>query len=194
MKEETIKLCNRIWATRMSRINAEKRLLNNENFIQGLNIYYSLMTVIMSIFALVWPSQLLNVLTLIMTVSLLVVILYFKSLRFPERAMEYRRIYAEMQKLELKLKYSGDNEDTVKQVVDEYNELIKQGENQISFDYYKVLKECDKEYRETHWRKTFGREYWKYIIMRFTIRSIAIVLPIIMFGIWLVSICGKISI
>ena len=33
---------NQIWCTRVSRVNAEKRLKHKEAFAEGLNIYYSL--------------------------------------------------------------------------------------------------------------------------------------------------------
>ena len=45
-------LSDQIWTTRISRVNAEKRLVNKEAFFQGINIYYSCVTIIFSI--LIW--------------------------------------------------------------------------------------------------------------------------------------------
>lgn len=42
-------LSDQIWTTRISRVNAEKRLVNKEAFFQGINIYYSCVTIIFSI-------------------------------------------------------------------------------------------------------------------------------------------------
>jgi len=43
------KLKDQIWKTRVSRINAEKRLQQKQSFIQAINIYYSCITIIYSI-------------------------------------------------------------------------------------------------------------------------------------------------
>ena len=45
-------LANQIWTTRVSRVNAEKRLINKESFFQAINIYYSCLTIIFSILTL----------------------------------------------------------------------------------------------------------------------------------------------
>jgi len=37
-------LANQIWTTRVSRVNAEKRLINKESFFQAINIYPELFT------------------------------------------------------------------------------------------------------------------------------------------------------
>ena len=52
-KEKIKKLRDQIWTTRVSRVNAEKRLVNKNSFIQGINIYYSCVTILFSILALI---------------------------------------------------------------------------------------------------------------------------------------------
>ena len=42
-------LSDQIWTTRISRVNAEKRLVNKEAFFQGINIYYS--------FGIIYPES-----------------------------------------------------------------------------------------------------------------------------------------
>ena len=49
-------LSDQIWTTRISRVNAEKRLINKEAFFQGINIYYSCVTIIFSILTLLNTS------------------------------------------------------------------------------------------------------------------------------------------
>ena len=48
-KEKIKQLQDQIWTTRISRVNAEKRMVNKNGFIQGINVYYSCVTIIFSI-------------------------------------------------------------------------------------------------------------------------------------------------
>ena len=50
-------LSDQIWTTRISRVNAEKRLINKEAFFQGINIYYSCVTIIFSILTLLNKNE-----------------------------------------------------------------------------------------------------------------------------------------
>ena len=189
------KFRDQIWITRMARINAEKRLLHNESFIQGINIYYSLFTVFISISVLIWPSQGFSVLSLAMTVALLIVILYFKSLRFPERAMDYRRVYTELQKLEFQLSQENVSEDIVNQVTEKYCNLIAEGENHISYDYYKAVANSSEDYKKEHYNWRIGLKYYANLIFRLLICLLVIFFPFILcFLIWWVSQLGWISI
>ena len=52
-------LSDQIWTTRISRVNAEKRLIDKESFFQAINIYYSCVTIIFSILALLNNKKLL---------------------------------------------------------------------------------------------------------------------------------------
>ena len=103
MNPETLK--NQIWTTRISRVNAERRLRRKESFIQGINIYYSCSLAVFSILSLVKPdnSGQLSLISTVMSVCLLVAILYTNSLRHLEQARDFRTNYAAMQKLEFKL-------------------------------------------------------------------------------------------
>ena len=97
-------LPDQIWTTRISRVNAEKRLINKQSFFQAINICYSCLTIIFSILALVNKDEKLSLMTVFMTISLLVVILYLNGQRYLEHAREYRKNYTELQKLEFDLK------------------------------------------------------------------------------------------
>lgn len=95
-------LSDQIWTTRISRVNAEKRLINKEAFFQGINIYYSCVTIIFSILTLLNNNEKLSLMTVFMTISLLIVILYLNGQKYSEQAREYRKNYTELQKLELR--------------------------------------------------------------------------------------------
>ena len=75
-------LANQIWTTRVSRVNAEKRLINKETFTQGINIYYSCITIIFSIMSLVYKNEKLSMMTIFMTICHLIVILYLKNQKY----------------------------------------------------------------------------------------------------------------
>ena len=192
MSEKAEKLKNQIWITRVSRINAEKRLLRNEGFIQGINIYYSVFTVIISICLLVWPSKAFNVLSLAMTVALLIVILFFKSLRYPERANTFKQNYTQMQKLEFKLNHCSD--DQLQDIENEYTELIAQGENHKPYDFYRTMIESKKDYQKAQTHMNWGRikrRYWLTFSCRGLFGTITVLLPFILgYLIWLVNAHG----
>lgn len=96
-------LADQIWTTRVSRVNAEKRLIAKESFAQGVNIYYSCVTIIFSILSLVHKDDKLSLMTVFMTISLLIVILYLNNQKYLEHAREYRKNYTALQKLEFEL-------------------------------------------------------------------------------------------
>lgn len=93
-------LSDQIWTTRISRVNAEKRLINKEAFFQGINIYYSCVTIIFSILTLLNKNEKLSLMTVFMTISLLIVILYLNGQKYLEHAREYRKNYTELQKFQ----------------------------------------------------------------------------------------------
>lgn len=192
MSEKIEKLKNQIWITRVSRTNAEKRLLRNDSFIQGINIYYSIITVIISICLLVWPSKTFNVLSLTMTVALLIVIMFFKSLRYPERANTFKQNYTQMQMLEFDLDHCQEKD--IQDIEKRYNQLIAQGENHKSCDYYRTLVESNEEYKknrtELNW-KMINKKYRWNLVCRGAIEIITVIFPFILGClIWLVNTHG----
>ena len=113
--EKNKTLANQIWTTRVSRVNAEKRLINKESFFQAINIYYSCLTIIFSILTLLNGNEKngdekLSLLTVLMSISLLIVILYLNGQKYLEHAREYRKNYTELQRLEFDLEHVDEND------------------------------------------------------------------------------------
>lgn len=75
-EEEFRKFKEAIWITRISRIHSEKRLLEKENFCRILNVYYSFLTIVLSILSFVKKDDLLCLSAIFMSIFLLVAILY----------------------------------------------------------------------------------------------------------------------
>lgn len=175
-------LKDQIWTTRISRVNAERRLIRKENFIQAINIYYSCATIIFSILSILEHNKSqLGIVTTFMSICLLVVILYTNSQRYLDHARDYRTNYAALQKLEFKLERSDINEDEIEKIQMEYCDLIDCAWNHTQFDYYCTIYQSRGEYREKRWKFRvavgfFWGKIWRAVVM-FAIS----VLPIILY-------------
>lgn len=177
------KFQNQVWITRMSRVNAEKRLLSKEGFVQAVNIYYSCATVAMSTMLLVEEDLNYSLTTLIMTIALLIGVLYFKSLRFTERAMDFRRIYTRLQRIEFSLHNKNMGKTELSDLQSEYCRLMAEGENHISFDYYKAVMNSKGNYKKNNCTKSIKAKYRWGECWRVLIKIMVIVLPIILLAI-----------
>ena len=179
-------LQNQIWITRMSRINAEKRLINKENFIQGINVYYSCISIFFSILTLINPNDKLSLMTVLMTIALSLMILYFNGQRNLKNAREYRKNYTELQKLEFELNYlDGTEKESIQRIENIYCELMNSSSNHISYDYYVAVYKSKKEYREPLWKDIKIRFWWD-VLWRVCIKVCLITLPVILY-----ILCGR---
>lgn len=180
-KNEYETLSNQIWATRISRINAERRLVNKEAFFQVINIYYSCLTIIFSILAYVNNDQKLSLMTIFMTISTLVVILYLNGQNYLEHARKYRKNYTALQELEFKLKAVNDkNINAIKDIYEEYCKLLNSNSNHIPFDYYQTVYSSSEEYREERWKRIRKKYYWNWI-WRYLLKGAILILPVILY-------------
>lgn len=176
------KFKNQIWATRISRINAEKRLIAKENFFQGINIYYSCVTIIFSVFSLISEDDKLSLVTLLMTISLLIVILYLNGQKYLTHAREYRKNYTELHKLEMQLEHvSEDDTQKLTEIEESYCELLDTGENHISYDYYCTIYGSTGEYRKAHWKDVQCKYVWG-TFWRIVVKIMIIVFPFLLLG------------
>ena len=172
------RLKDQIWTTRVSRINAERRLINKEKFIQAINIYYSCVTIIFSILSINNDDNQLSLITTFMSICLLVTILYLNSQRYMEFARDFRTNYTSLQKLEMLL----DNEDNLPQRIEEiqmeYCNLMDSACNHIQYDYYCTVSQSSGDYRKQRWTRTvkWGFRWGK--IWRATVVLALIVLPL----------------
>lgn len=175
------KLQNQIWVTRISRVNAEKRLLNKEKFFQGINIYYSCILIIFSILSLEQKYARLNMLTIFMTISLLITILYVNGQNYSEHARDFRNNYTNIQILEFRANHLNESDkEEIMKIEEEYCRLLNVAENHISFDYYCAVCHSKPDYKKGIWRGV----KWKYYlncIWRILLVFVLISLPIILF-------------
>lgn len=182
-KNRLDKFKNQIWTTRISRINAEKRLIAKENFFQGINIYYSCVTIIFSVLSLINEDNKLSLMTMLMTISLLIVILYLNGQKYLTHAREYRNNYTQLHKLEIQLEHELENDgENLTEIENSYCELLDTGENHISYDYYCTIFGSTGEYRKTHWEDIKYKYVWG-TFWRIVVKLLIILLPFLLFGI-----------
>ena len=174
-------LRDQIWMTRMCRINAEKRYNYKSQFIEGLNIYYSLFCVIVSIALIYFPYQSVSFLILTMTIITLVSTLFFKGLRFPEQADEYRKIYTELQRLEMKMGHADITMKEIEEIENQYCNILKEGKNHSSFDYTSAVYHSNSKYKEEHHisQLNINRKYYWGQIWRMIVVIICVVIPLL---------------
>lgn len=156
-------------------------MINKESFFQAINIYYSCLTIIFSILALVNKDEKLSLMTVFMTISLLVVILYLNWQRYLEHAREYRKNYTELQKLEFVLKSICDDDvEPIKKIYTKYCDLLESSSNHISFDYHETVHGSSGEYRENRWKNVRVIYYWN-VCWRLLLKAGVIILPIVLY-------------
>lgn len=176
------KLKNRIWITRISRINAEKRLISKEKFIQAINIYYSCLTTILSIMSVVQDDEKLGIITVYMTVSLLVSIMYLNSQKYGEHAREFRENYTALQRLEFKLNHISGESNEIEEIEEEYCTLLNKYNNHITYDFYYTLYNSSPDFQINHgWNKTKALKYRWGCIWRFLVKLVVVLLPIFLY-------------
>ena len=173
---------NQVWCTRVSRINAEKRLIAKEKFIQFINIYYSCVTVIFSIMSYVNCDNNLSEITIYMTISLLISIFYLNSQNYPRHAREYRENYTSLQDIEFSLKHLSENdEEKIKQIEKEYCTLLNEYSNHITYDYYCAIHDSNREFKEKKNWKEIRHFYRLGKLWRFVLKMCFCLLPIFLF-------------
>ena len=184
-KEQVNQFRDQIWRTRVSRVNAEKRLKHKESFAEGLNIYYSCFTVMLSIFLFLVQNEglnrILSAISLTMTIIVTICILHCKSLRYADRARDYKRNYTELQKLEFSLKHITSLAE-LKEIERKYCELLAGAENHIPYDDCKTVWESKKSYKDTLAKNDLLRIRAVYIrgrCWRFVIEAALVILPIL---------------
>lgn len=177
--EEIRQLENQIWIMRISRVNAEARLKTKESFIQVMNIYYSCCTVLLSIGLLMKQSFLLSLLSVIMASILTISLFYLKCLRHAQQALAYRKNYAELRRLELRLDHLTELADAP-DIEKVYSEMMGQGKSHIPFDYYTTIANSSGKYREENWKGSVKVKYYWGKVWRFAAKLFFVLLPVLL--------------
>jgi len=102
------RLGRKIYITYKARINAAERLKQTESFIQGLNVYYSLLLIALSVYSVNSPTNQLSIILTIMSVIVTVTIVYLTAKRYGERGKDLKNNYISLGRLYDFLDIEGD--------------------------------------------------------------------------------------
>ncbi len=181
IKEDFEKLKNRVWTTKTSRINAERRLELKESFIQGINIYYSCICTIFSVLSLINGDQKLSVMTVFITIALFMAILYSNSQKNLEQAKDYKINYLQLMDIDFELQHiTCEDEKQIREIETKYCEILNRSRNHIEFDYYRTVYSSTGDYRKERWIAVRKMYYWN-VIWRWIVKIIVILFPIIVY-------------
>jgi uncharacterized membrane protein len=130
-----------VYFTRKARIITSKRLKNYDTLCQILNVYYSAVLVALSIWSIVFASDLRLVSFLILVFSLAQTMfsIFYSSRNFQERYTNIKSHYINLDKFYNKITQITNNEFEDKnirlQIFEEYSDLLEMVENHSDFDY-----------------------------------------------------------
>ena len=168
-----IELRRKVENTYTRRILASQRLLSNERYIQGINIYYSCFAAIVTVLNLIYPGRTFNTASAILTVVLAISIVYLNSQKYGHRAQQLQTNYIALQKLlfEVDAELRAGRENRIGELEDKYSELLMNSENHTPQDHRKAIRDGDRERKRkakaggtgpyvTHLR---GSEYLAYV-------------------------------
>lgn len=131
-------LARRIYITYKSRINAAERMKKTNNFIQGINIYYSLFLTVLSIYSVNAGTQKLSLIITIYSVVVTVTIVYLAAQNYGERAKSLKNNYVAIIKLKNSIK-DNMTDDELQKISDAYDDLIDCSENHTEYDFFKAI-------------------------------------------------------
>ena len=93
LKSNFVSLKNRVWKSYKSRINAAERLKGKNEFIAFLSIYYSAILAAVSILNYVNKSENMDVFSIVLSVMVTILFLYFEGRNYKERYLKMKENY-----------------------------------------------------------------------------------------------------
>lgn len=172
--EALLHLKRSVKMTRINRINAATRLLQTEDFLQGVNIYYSCFSAILSVFSLLTENKSLSIWSTVMTICLAISIVYLNAQKYGNRSQELKTNYIALHGLlfEIEIAESKNEEYKFTELSQKYCKLLQTSENHIRIDYLTQKKES---------KELCGLdmvEYWIHFVSKWGFRIVIIGFPI----------------
>ncbi|MCE9884389.1 SLATT domain-containing protein [Obesumbacterium proteus] len=136
-------LSDRIWWTKKSKIQTEKRLLRKDIASQIILLWYTVFSVFASVYELAKPStnSLFSVLMVSLSVLIMAVTLFIGNRTFKERAMLVKQCYEQLSILNIQADEAEktNNKDDIFKLEDEYKNILSVCENHSDLDYKKAV-------------------------------------------------------
>ena len=134
-----MKLSDRIWITRKSRIYTEKRLLRKNLISQILITFYSSLLVFITIWNLKYPNDQINIFLVIGSIAVLITSITISSQKYLERSIAIRNCYIKLDELFYKVvraeKNKNRDDELIQQLESEYATNLLNVENHSDYDY-----------------------------------------------------------
>ena len=183
LKSNFVSLRNRVWKSYKSRINAAERLKGKNEFIAFLSIYYSAILAAVSILNYVNKSENMDVFSIVLSVMVTILFLYFEGRNYKERYLKMKENYNNINLLY----YDIENSISLKQIdINKFNEfsekyikLLGNVENHSEYDYIKyALKDSEVkiEFKDI-------LKYYFRVTISFVIKAIVTIIPTFVLGI-----------
>lgn len=135
-------LDNKLWITRKCRINAAERLLQAANFVDFINVYYSVFLILLSLVSVspyVNNTTMISYINLACSITLTISIIYATTLGYKERSAALKQNYIALQELLDRLKLSNDQNE-IQKINKEYCDLLRLVENHKHIDYLDLIR------------------------------------------------------
>lgn len=183
---------NKIWITRKSRINASERLLAMANFIDFVNVYYSIFLILLSLIPTSSDAPesntILSYVNLACSITLTISIIYATSLGWKERSAALKQNYIALQSLLDRLMLlEEDDKAGIGEINKEYCALLLTVENQKQIDYFRVLLTGNVQgYKLTFWNWCYVAIYYAWYFLWRAVLVIAPIAYILFLFLWVV--------
>lgn len=148
LKKEYEYLKNRVWKSYKSRINTAERLKNKNEFVAFLSIFYSAILTAVSILNYVNKSDNMEVFSIVMSVIVTILFLYFEGRNYKERYIKIKENYNELNllyyKIDSLIELNEISKEKFIELTKEYIELLNNVENHSERDFIKyAIKDKD---------------------------------------------------
>lgn len=168
--------------TKLCHLNASHRLKANGNFLEFVNVFYSIIIATISIFSICFKSvfigESLSISSTILSVALIISIAYANSIKFKERSQKFKDNYVNIQNLQYRLQNLGEYySEHLYEIENIYTNLLKETENHIPQDLYKMIID-DTSYTVTE-RKNAKSKYLWHILWTYTVRILLVIFPVV---------------
>ncbi len=178
--DNVLHLYNQMQATKNSRVNASHRLNSNGSFSEFINVYYSVVTVTLSILSIfLRDSNFGNILSIsatILSIALTISITYANSIKFKEKAQRSKDSFTSIQKLQYQLSnIKSDDYETLNRIEMDYTKILEEYDLHIPFDYQTYALESNILERED--RKLYSVKYKSHKCWTCFIKVILVIFP-----------------
>ena len=189
-----MKLSDKIWWTRISRIETERRLLANLFHSELILVWYSFFSVAIAIWSINTNSNLSDKYWVSFSVLTLACSLYINAQSYKERALKIKDCYEKLDLLYITVSHAEKNHITDSSYSDlnnQYLQILDQCENHLPYDYHTAMINKYYSIPKKHRAKKLSplptrQIFFKFCISfvaRLTLLTILYSLPLIILGI-----------